>query len=95
MILGGWRSHHHAWTTYRKQRENILRELDEFPCAAEQAQGCTNCCGAATSKVEFLLSCLRALAMSEDYHLIMHRQQLNEQLARRQRREQAKLRRVA
>lgn len=96
MILGGWRSHHQAWTAYRKQRENIVKEIDAIPCSANWMQGCKDCCTERDSRLlSILQSMLRGIALSESYHELMHRQQLNEQLARRQMREQAKLRRVA
>lgn len=95
MILGGWRSHHQAWTSYRSQRERLVRELDAIPCARQQLDGCADCCDAKNSRrVEWLASVIRAVALSEDYHLIMHRQQLARTVARRQAREQAR-RRVA
>lgn len=85
MILGGWRSHHQAWKAYRSQRETLLRELDEIPCARQLLDGCNECCGEQDAwKVKWLSSAIRAVAMSEDYHLIMHRQRLVNGMNRRQ-----------
>lgn len=83
MILGGWRSHHQAWTSYRKQRENIVKEIDAIPCARDWMQGCADCC---TEKqvgtLQLLQSILRGVALSEDYHRMMHQTQLANRMKR-------------
>lgn len=76
MMYGTYKTHYQAWNAYRRQRERLLAELDEFPCAQAYAQGCRDCCGGTTTKVEFLMSCLRAVAMAEDYHGMMHKSRL-------------------
>lgn len=95
MIYGGWRSHYEAWTSYRRQRETLVREIDAIPCSANWMQGCEDCCTAKdVDKLTFLRSLLRGVALSEDYHEMMHRNRLAQTLQRRQAREQAR-RRVA
>lgn len=95
MIYGGWRSHHQAWTAYRRQRENLVKEIESIPCSANWMQGCKDCCTSQDDRMlSILQSMLRGVALAESYHELMHRQQLVKVHERRQARE-LKRRRVA
>lgn len=83
MILGGWRSHHQAWTSYRRQRENLVKEIDAIPCASSWMQGCADCCtDKQVGTLKLLQSILRGVALSESYHEMMHRSQLAKRVTR-------------